>query len=44
MISQETRKLAENLYWFTWIEKVVPTIGTVIFRVYNRRPVFFAQW
>ncbi|BBF43550.1 MoaF protein precursor [Lachnospiraceae bacterium KM106-2] len=23
-------KLAENLYWFTWLEKVVPTIGTVI--------------
>lgn len=23
-------KLDENLYWFTWLEKVVPTIGTVI--------------
>ncbi len=23
-------KLEENLYWFTWLEKVVPTIGTVI--------------
>ena len=23
-------KLADNLYWFTWLEKVVPTIGTVI--------------
>lgn len=23
-------KLAENLYWFTWLEKVVPTIGIVI--------------
>lgn len=23
-------KLDDNLYWFTWIEKVVPTVGTVI--------------
>lgn len=23
-------KLADNLYWFTWLEKVVPTIGTVV--------------
>lgn len=23
-------KIEENLYWFTWLEKVVPTIGTVV--------------
>lgn len=23
-------KIEENLYWFTWLEKVVPTVGTVI--------------
>ena len=23
-------KIADNLYWFTWLEKVVPTIGTVV--------------
>lgn len=23
-------KLADDLYWFTWLEKVVPTIGTVV--------------
>lgn len=22
--------LEENLHWFTWLEKVVPTIGTVV--------------
>lgn len=23
-------KIEENLYWFTWLEKVVPTVGTVV--------------
>jgi hypothetical protein len=23
-------KLDDNLYWFTWLEKVVPTVGTVV--------------
>lgn len=23
-------KIDENLYWFTWLEKVVPTVGTVV--------------
>lgn len=23
-------KIEENLYWFTWLERVVPTVGTVV--------------
>ena len=30
LIGKTISFLDENLYWFTWLEKVVPTIGTVI--------------